>query len=93
MFERWGLTQHLAIQKNLLNKAAFKSKRSVKNLVTSFVYKCQRAGFPNLACDQQVAPATRKAAKLLTGVKSPSKPFEFTTQAWRQQAKGKASTW
>ena len=57
--------------------------------MTSFVYKCQQAGFPNLACDQQVAPATRKLAKLLTGAKTQSKPFEFTTQAWRQQTKGK----
>lgn len=50
-------------------------------MIGSIVYKCQRAGFPNLACDQQVAPATRKPAKLLTGAKNPSKPFEFTTQA------------
>ena len=57
--------------------------------MTSFVYKCQQTGFPNLACDQQVAPATRKLAKLLTGGKTPSKPFEFITQAWRQQTKGK----
>lgn len=74
-------------KKETFKYSCFQNEAIGQNLVTSIVYKCQRAGFPNLACDQQVAPATRIPAKLLTGAKNPRKPFEFTTQAWKQQAK------